>query len=248
MKLRARDWKEAALLLSCLASTSTIGACSGCSGNDAPPPASTQVDAPSEWAVHVLVRPDDGAERWVDLHAVREIAEGEPQDDLTSTAPALTAQAADGGFTVLPDDADIYASPSNRNGWVLLFGAASQCLNPRKQFASLKSVVVPPWSTTAASYIFPEAPKSCEEALLDEEALLCIADHLSEVADAVAPVTWSAVPAFDADLPAGTWVIPPQADKDTCTSSSTRTRTAPDMVPCSARWRSASRRRARRKK
>lgn len=63
----------------------------------------------------------------------------------------------------------------------------------------------PPWSSPDSWFYFHESDiESCDGALATEEILLCGADKLAAIADAVAPVEW-----FDGQL-----VVPPQAERD----------------------------------
>jgi hypothetical protein len=69
-------------------------------------------------------------------------------------------------------------------------------------------------------------PLSCDELLAQEELLVCTADHLAQLADTIAPVTWNAVRFNTANVPSTngvpapdqapplSWVIPPPADNE----------------------------------
>jgi hypothetical protein len=69
-------------------------------------------------------------------------------------------------------------------------------------------------------YIFPFQPKTCDQVLEYEETLLCVADKLSQLADAISPVVWPNVgfvtqsSTSDTTVSAMSWVIPPQAEQD----------------------------------
>jgi len=122
-------------------------------------------------------------------------------------------------------------------GWGLVVGAAAECgvlpagdddLNPfYSTYAWHK-----PWDPDAASLQFPQAAPaawfvfggrrsangrpvflSCQEQIAHEEALLCMADKLSEAADTVKPIVWRGMASYGPSWfgPLGTeWTIPPQ--------------------------------------
>lgn len=127
-----------------------------------------------------------------------------------------------GGTTNVEQDLSV------RSGWALVFGAAFECGFSRPgsdTFITPDDPVVPPWSRPGAVRgwsIFPRPrtsvrPTSCSESLQYSETLVCIANELSKVADAVAPIRWEGVAYANATLPgvpAGPWTIPPQMMKD----------------------------------
>ncbi len=78
-----------------------------------------------------------------------------------------------------------------------------------------------PWSTIQSPfpaepwYIFPSPPNSCDQVLEYEEVLLCVADKLSQLADAISPITWPNAGFVTGSAPtASPWVIPPQSEQD----------------------------------
>lgn len=94
---------------------------------------------------------------------------------------------------------------STRRDWALLWGATSKC--------QIANVTIPPWSTEPSWYVFGAAPTTCSDLLVKESQLLCVADALAEISDAVAPITWKNVDAMDSTFLAGDWVIPVQLEK-----------------------------------
>lgn len=113
-------------------------------------------------------------------------------------------------------------------GWALVYGAAAECgfLGTRIIGEAANPHIngppfVPPWRNNAWS-IFPPAtsapaaPQSCDQQLAYSEALLCVANELSAVADAVSTIRWARVEAMPPlpGLPSGAWTIPVQANRD----------------------------------
>ncbi|MFI5296979.1 MAG: hypothetical protein ACHREM_02685 [Polyangiales bacterium] len=118
--------------------------------------------------------------------------------------------------------------------WFLALGAGYQCgipsvkQSPGPSFPN--SIVVPPWPqamtstgstggsnpTSSSFYLLQNAPQSFDEVLVDEQFLVCVADKLAEIGDAVGNVVWDKVPASLGwvDAPPGPWTIPPQSEKD----------------------------------
>src|SRR6185437_12735368 len=78
-----------------------------------------------------------------------------------------------------------------------------------------------PWiatqGTTLQAYSygpFPIPPLTCDQLLEYEETLVCMADELAQLADAVAPQTWAAVQYLPGITGPLTWVIPPPAENE----------------------------------
>ncbi len=139
------------------------------------------------------------------------------------------------GGTQLPPTPDIASDDPNAihsTAWALVQRAAVQC-DVRATGTFFESL--PPWQSTQwFVYPFMGGP-SCGERLYMEQNLLCIADKLAEIGDAVGTVIWPATSRFatascatDAGAftygsgsgPAdssctdwGEWHIPPQAGK-----------------------------------
>ncbi len=83
----------------------------------------------------------------------------------------------------------------------------------------LSGPIVPPWSPSGAGYawsIFAHAPESCDQEVAYSEALLCTANELAKVADAIAPIRWNGVDGTSpfTGFPPGPWSIPVQSNKD----------------------------------
>ena len=111
------------------------------------------------------------------------------------------------------------------SGWALVWGAAMECgfggarLGGGGPNPFLDTPIVPPWDSYGPGYawsIFPAAPKSCDQEVAYSEALLCTANELAKVADAIAPITWNGVgsSAPFTGFPSGPWSIPVQSNKD----------------------------------
>ncbi|HMR10299.1 MAG TPA: hypothetical protein PKA88_31195, partial [Polyangiaceae bacterium] len=123
----------------------------------------------------------------------------------------------DGGASIEQD----LSTPS---GWALVYGAAAECgmvpeSGPADTFL-LNEAVVPPWGALPSGgnawSIFQRRPESCSEQLQQSQTLLCIAGELNALASAIAPVRWEAVAkaAPLPGIPAGPWVLKPQAQRD----------------------------------
>ncbi|MBI3204447.1 MAG: hypothetical protein HYZ29_23120 [Myxococcales bacterium] len=170
-------------------------------------------------------------------------APGSPAELMASGPPKLTAAGGAAGTknpgpgskpqaVIGSDDggAVVEQELSGISGWALVYGAAAEC-----GFPASRSVVadpganphlngppvVPPWDLGSWS-IFPGGsstpapPQSCDQQIAYNDALLCVANELSAVADAVSTIRWTrvaAMPPLDG-LPTGPWKIPVQSNKD----------------------------------
>jgi hypothetical protein len=207
------------------------------------------------YAIHVYVG-TEGHQKRYDFGPIAELS------GVTATGekPAATALKATAGSIKplddehppgeeLPSEATI-DEPGKApwsTAWAMLFGAALEC-----DFAA---TTAPPWQEWYFPYVgpFPHPPnyvpmhrqrwfiggwhlgKSAVDRIQLEDSLLCVADKLAEVADAVGPVVWKhekALKFLDPKAPYsyGTppstkdehasddlfapWTVPPQADKD----------------------------------
>lgn len=149
-----------------------------------------------------------------------------PANKALPTTKEVVAATPDGGVTVTG------ANLSDERAWWLLAGAAYECGLGREQGTCStgacsgppKAVIMPPWKARPEApnpwFIFPAPAQSCDEQLQRQQIMLCMADKLDEVADAVGNVTWSKVPSDASSIPApftipeGPWTFPPQAEKD----------------------------------
>lgn len=106
--------------------------------------------------------------------------------------------------------------PESQDGRVLLWLAAMQCGVPYKGDTGIDAnpflaeiSATRPWGVPNGFYVFSQPPSSCDQALVYEETMLCMANQLNEVAKAVDNVFWK-IP-----LEEGLTIrIPPQASKD----------------------------------
>lgn len=185
-------------------------------------------------AIHALVE-RSGRLHEVQFPPVSEISErsqnfspiGLPMQTKASHQPGLQAKAIikDGdkneSFNINIDD------PSKLSGWTLVAFAAYACQfgsAPRPIVGTTVPIENPgnplqygcpellPWSNSF--YILPDA-HDCEQILAQEEGLLCIAQKLNEVAEAVSNVTWDIKSyCMEQEGTSLKIVFPPQADKD----------------------------------
>ena len=178
---------------------------SACSSGSTPHTSVSPTLQSSGRAIHVYSLATAAAER-VDFSPVEE----------RIAAPTAVIEGPDGAATTTSDNS---TTPS---AWALVWGAAGECglvgeslRAPPNTLASM-AATVPPWSTQNSWYIFPRPPANCDEVLAYEEALVCVADHLSNVADTVSTITWSGSRYEQPPLgaPPEPWSIPPQADVD----------------------------------
>ena len=155
------------------------------------------------------------------LAAAAGSGEGHPSGP--GSKPQALIDGADGGAVVEQD-------LTGDTGWALVYGAAAECGFPASR--SLVGEpganphlngppVLPPWkpftwSIFPAGGSSPAAPQSCDQQLAYSEAVMCVANELSAVADAVSTIRWARVAAFPplAGLPAGPWKIPVQSNRD----------------------------------
>lgn len=191
------------------------GACSG--EDDARTPPEKSSNNPfNEYAIHVFVGSGDDRKR-LDLPPVREatsIVKGSVTQNQPGTKPLTTAEIGDGGTINLEENQSLFDP-----GWLLLLRAAIHCG---------ASDADAPWRD-AQWYIFPDqfvnatgtsTFDSCDEIYRHSEILLCTADQLSSIADAVSPVVWTAKSSVGGSVtswfPEFTqeWRIPVQSNKD----------------------------------
>lgn len=207
-----------------------------CSGDDdgRAPKKSPSPGEETEWAIHVYVG-EPGSWKRVDFGPVPELSF--PADPYVGAGPLpaspkeLWAAKPDGKApsesakspgskpqaVVGSGDAGVEFEQdlTGKTGWALVAGAAAQCQPPGR----VAGVVVPPWKeTTAGKYawsIFPAPATSCDEQVINSERLLCIANELARVAEAVSPVHWDKIQGAPVQgLPSGPWTIPPQKTAD----------------------------------
>jgi hypothetical protein len=129
-----------------------------------------------------------------------------------SSKPQVKINTPEGGVEIEDD-------LSTTLGWALVYGAAYECGFGSEPSLSDYPVgqdpVIPPWSGNAF-FVFEQDPAACDPQVAYQEAALCIADKLTEIADTPAAVTWSKVPTSPtiSGMPPGPWQIPPQASID----------------------------------
>lgn len=226
-------WRSLLALIVALALTAS------CSGDDEgrSPKKPSPPDTDSEWAVHVYVGAPGTWKRF-DFGPVPEVSfpagsfegagplPGSPRDlwkaepsqkaaggasgESPGSKPQAVIDTKDGGAQV---DQALSNDPKT---WALVAGAAVQCSGE----ARVGGVVVPPWSkldgqSKYAWSIFQNPPSSCSALVIYSEQLLCIANELARVAEAVAPVTWDKIHSSPVPgIPDGPWTLPPQRNAD----------------------------------
>ncbi|MCC6216087.1 MAG: hypothetical protein IT376_14570 [Polyangiaceae bacterium] len=207
------------LVVGSCALCAAAGVAPGCSGERAGPGGTQQAPPPGaqgEYAIHVyeaLPRGGSGPryrERLIGpAGATRGSAAvaGVPQGVAAPPRGAAVTVIADGGAVQIAEP-EGYA-----DGTALLVRAAQAC-----------GVVGDDFMVDATSnvwrdhnwYFFTgraDGWESCDELLDGQERVLCVADKLSEVSQAVAPVVWGEVLESGA-LVAPEWIIPPQSTRD----------------------------------
>jgi hypothetical protein len=223
---------------------------SGPAATNPSPPRSKPASADGPYAIHVYVGEASAPKRF-DFGPVREASGGSARAPAPTSGggvkpTAVNVLAFDGGGAALPDEATVDAPGDDvlNTGWGLIMGALAECGAP--------SAIALPWGDerldTGAGgvgwirqlnerwFVYGTGkPGSAAEAVRREEELLCTADKLAEIADAVGPTEWRhdqwrarngaavAGAAFSfgtaqgtdfASLVAKPWTIPAQADKD----------------------------------
>jgi hypothetical protein len=204
-----------------------VAGCSCSDGEDKSAASAPPKSPYSDYAIHVLVGPSDD-QKQLDIppapaaraRARRLQAALEPNSG--SSKPLASAEVGDAGLVDLDDQ----AVPM---GWLLLLRAAAHCGDPDIPIGE-------PWGANFSGE-YPEEHwfifegrydsasggtkfSSCDEIYRHSEILLCTANALAEVADAVAPIVWPArsdtsggaanwLPQFGEQ-----WIIPVQAEKD----------------------------------
>ncbi|MBI2389824.1 MAG: hypothetical protein HYV09_09550 [Deltaproteobacteria bacterium] len=167
----------------------------------------------TEWSIHVYAGTGEGTKRFdfgplIGARPAKPPGPTKPPANGSSPSKKAWVETADGGVTTGEGQLDTVQA------WGLLGGAFAQCSH------EMQASVLPPWSQSLSWFTFAQPPSSCDKLLQNEETLLCTADKLKEIADAVGPITWpnknadgNAV-ALPPPLPSLPWTIPPQAAKD----------------------------------
>ena len=205
-----------------LVGLATVGIACG-SGGPGPSPApttNTMLGGQSTHAIHVLAKLPDGTSKQLDFGPGTELHLGKTQ---TTAVPMGVATGEDAGTLIIPPSVEAPIMDPWSTAWALVWRAAVQCGG---DVAGL-----PPWywdwDPGSAWYLYEtNGLQSCSGRLLTEQNLVCVADKLGAVADAVGTVVW---PALDAQpgtynygggtdpvggLTVAEWDIPPQADSD----------------------------------
>ncbi len=227
-------------------------ACSGSTNPTAPAAPAENAGATTSHAIHVFIKQPDGSKRLVDFGPGTDVAF--PGNSQTSGSvgarplgrhPSITPFISDAAGpvvqspTVVDPGTDIQAT-----AWELVARAADACsydgtIEPYNGY--IVSSRLPPWGrgdgfTYWYIYNVPAGAPDCSGRLYMEQSLVCVADKLSQIADAVGDVIWPPLPigacpptspyeygeGDAAVLGNGTgtceyaagWDIPPQADAD----------------------------------
>jgi hypothetical protein len=175
-----------------------------CTGDPAAEKPLPEAQQSQQWAIRIYSGPD---RKRVDFNStVTELTRVTRSESPASTSKSLGAKNLNGGGIIRIDPnfiPDLTAPEKD-----LVVGAALACkLDPQ-------ATAIPVW--TDAWFVFKSRPRACDQLLLDEQVLLCMADKLAEVADAVDTVIWDFPAGYipTTVLPPPPWVIPPQADMD----------------------------------
>lgn len=194
----------------------------GCGSDPSPSKATTSPESPfRDYALTVFAKSPHGVTK-VQLPPAHSLA-GELLVDVARAAPGTSTKITieTGGETKDAVNVQGLTEP----GWLLLMRAAAQCGVVRTS---------EPWSDPNNSWFLfdahangsngtPSFP-SCNDELAKEQQLLCTADRLKEIADAVAELTWPALPPVNqggGSLPgsfppwaSAQWQIPVQSNRN----------------------------------
>jgi hypothetical protein len=232
----------------------TVIACGGGPDGKAPgatPPPAAGSTPPQQHAIHVFAVQKDGTKKRLDFGQGTEIASATAANAPPGSGGTLRGQSVKdpGGVHVLNDPTSplqpvpTIGAPGTdiaSTAWPLLQRAALQC-----DTEGLLTSHLPPWDiyldlaslrTEVDWFIYSglidsgDVLQSCAGRLYVEQNILCVADKLAEIGDAVGTIVWPAVNPNGAsftvgsgDAPnvndilgssAGEWDIPPQSDQD----------------------------------
>ncbi|HEY2510268.1 MAG TPA: hypothetical protein VGI39_05410, partial [Polyangiaceae bacterium] len=204
-----------------------VAAGAGCSsGGSSPPPASKPIGQGAPHAIHLFAKQPDGTK--VPL-AFGPATEARVSLSASGGGGVSGTGESDGSapIVVTPSTVESPGSDPWSTAWALVWRAAVQCGG--------EPSAVPPWygvDPSASWFLFHSGWATCAERLFTEQNLLCAADKLGAVADAVGTVEWAATslqvsgsatyqggitnpgPNGYPALAYSDWEIPPQADAD----------------------------------
>jgi hypothetical protein len=206
----------------------------GCSGDSAPPaPTRSSLGGNGAHAIHVIARHADGSKATLSFGPATDARFSGTEQPPSHTGPSQqniltgihTAGPADGGVPIQAPPS--IGSPSVdpwSTAWALVWRAVAQC----GTFPDSKTDL--PWTgfdPSIAWYMYTGESGSCSARLQIEQNLVCVADKLAAIADAVGTVVWPAPfnPNDTAKMRYGAgdppvallwseWDIPPQSDGD----------------------------------
>jgi hypothetical protein len=157
----------------------------------------------------------------------------EPLDDGQSTHALTVTPDGQPAFPIAGVGGAAGAGASTR---LLLMRAGVECGVGKASFSTGETFAFAPqldgtmlnFASTGDSYPLTRGgasaiPRTCDERLAQTEALVCMADKLAQIADAVGSLRWELPPSEAACTAAGVeskgnfavpWTIPPQAEKD----------------------------------
>lgn len=213
----------------------TLGAVPGCSAGTQAPTPPTERAANVTHSIKVFAKAQDGTKALLQFAPATEFDLNVPIQNPIHPTPGPQPEA---GASVLPP-ASVTSPGANpwSTAWALVWRASRQCGYETYQNAP----VVPPWQGdddgAAFWYVYDQANFSCTGRLYVEQNLVCVADKLAEIADAVGTVVWAGEPGASSpvpinlynddggpfagqeagalnDLALAEWDIPPQADSD----------------------------------
>src|SRR5579864_5140566 len=193
------DWTGRAKILGCLLITTAAlaglgSACSSSTGvHVPPPPRGGSVAGAGAHAIHVIAVRPDGSRKQYDFGQGTELASstasraasatpsgGLHKQDLPGTTPVTPAP------TVGSPQGDIAAT-----AWALVQRAAIEC----DTLGNFLFVDPTPWTVDPTLnksdwLVYPQLGFSCSQRLYTEQDMLCVADKLAEIGDAVGTVVF----------------------------------------------------------
>lgn len=205
-----------------------LASCSDSPRQDAEQPPAVAPPEDSTYRIHVYIG-EPGNRRRLDFGPVPEISGGDEQAEnasVQSSLPTKPGMTVKGQFDT-PDGSLGFDQTAlgEASGWYLVAGAAAECnvaANDSTNYMLKNDPVLPPWSNNASGnpkfFIFTRdstvSADSCDILLAEEQAMLCIAHNLVEIADAVGPLHWNGPKNLANTTLKGPWTIPPQSAQD----------------------------------
>lgn len=211
-----------------LVSTTILGA-AACSSDSSESAADGQRSTEGTSGTHVI-RIDVGSPgHWqrIEIPPVTPRIVTAPEEEEADSEPAQDGPAIEpASAEVVGERRSALSVGTSTNAWLLLMGAAAECgmiggevPAGERIHPAVASMIPEDPNNTRGWYLFPRAPGTCDEALAFSEVLLCSADMLAHLGEAIEPIEWPragrlASSSLATTLPSGTWRILPQLPKD----------------------------------